>query len=109
MTTGGRTLPWALAEIDRTMAELESVRANLVGARAELDNVYALMRDACKQAARLAVEMEHAHNEREQLRESVAATTLLVEELTGERGELRRRLEQLTTEADDLRARTEPG
>lgn len=98
------TLPAALAELDRALADLASLRAKLVDQRGELDNVYAMMRTACTQAATLATEMEHAHHEREALRDSVASTTELVEELTAERAALRRRVEELTTRADDLRA-----
>ena len=66
----------ALAEIDRTLAELTALRVKLADTRAELDNVYVMMRTACEQSAKMAVEMAHAHSEREQLRDSVEATTL---------------------------------
>ena len=105
MTDGPDSLPRALAELDLALDELRKTREKLAGQRAELDNVYVLMRASCEQAAKLAVEMEHAHNEREQLRESMEATTLLVEELSAERSDLRRRLEQASGEATDLRAR----
>ena len=99
------TLPFALAELDRALAELAELRVKLADSRGELDNVYSLMRSACEQSARLAVEMEHAHAEREQLRESLSSTTELIEELTAERSALRRRVEEMTARADDLRAR----
>lgn len=99
------TLPKALAELDRALAESAALRAKLADVKAELDNVYVMMRVACEQSAKLAVEMEHGHNEREQLRDSVEATTLLIDELTQERADLRRRLEQMVSEAHDLRAR----
>lgn len=105
MSEAPDTLPRALAELDRLAAESAALRSKLAGAKAELDNVYVLMRVACEQAAKMAVEMEHAHNEREQLRESVEATTLLIEELTHDRADLRRRLEHKSGEADLLRAK----
>lgn len=99
------TLPAALVELDRALADLAKVRAELADQRGELDNVYVMMRTACDQAAKLATEMEHAHNEREALRDSLASTTELVEELTAERSELRRRVEELATLRDDWRAK----
>ena len=105
MTSKPTTLPKALAELDTVLVESATLRAKLADTKAELDNVYVLMRVACEQAAKLAVEMEHGHNERDQLRDSLEATTLLVEELTEERADLRRRLEKMAGEANDLRAR----
>lgn len=99
------TLPRALAELDKTIAESAALRAKLADTKAELDNVYVLMRVASEQAAKLAVEMEHAHSEREQLRDSVEATTLLIDELAQERSSLRRRVESMTSEAADLRSK----
>lgn len=103
-TTSPATLPAALAALDTVVAENAALRARIADVRAELDNVYVIMRTACDQAARLALEMEHAYHEREQLRDSLSSTTSLVGELTDERTELRRRCEELSTERDTWRA-----
>lgn len=95
------TLPRALAELDRSLVESAALRVKLANTRTELDNVYAMLGVATAQAADLAVEMAQAHAEREQLRDSVEATTLLVEELTSERTALRRRVEHMAGDAAD--------
>lgn len=98
------TLPLALAEVDRALGEAAVLRAKLASLRGEVDNVYALLRQANTHNAALSIEMAQAHAEREQLRDSVQATTVLVEELMGDRAALRRRVEELANQADDLRA-----
>jgi predicted nucleic acid-binding Zn-ribbon protein len=103
--TDPTTLPAALVELDRALADLARLRVKLADQRGELDNVYVLLRDATAQSAALAIEMAHARAEREQLRDSLESTTELVDELTAERSALRRRVEELTSCADDLRAK----
>ena len=98
------TLPRALAELDRTIGEVASLRRKVSDQRGELDNVYALLRSVSEHNAALAIEMAQAHAEREQLRDSVDDTTLLVEKLSAERAALGRRVEELSGQADDLRA-----
>lgn len=98
------SLPRALSELDRALGEVASLRRKVSDQRGELDNVYVLMRTACEQAAKLATEMAHAHAEREQLRDSLDDTTLLVEKLSAENAALRRRSEEAHDEANDLRA-----
>lgn len=103
-TNPPQTLPAALAALDDMMAANAALRAKIADVKAELDNTYVLMRTACEQAARLAVEMEHSYHEREQLRDSLEATTGLVADLTAERSELRQRCEELTVDRDTWRA-----
>lgn len=86
------TLPRALEELDAAISDLSVLRAKVADMKGELDNVYALMRATTAAHAAMAVELEQAHAERDQLRESVESTTLLVEELTEEREALRRQV-----------------
>ena len=98
------TLPAALSELDRALADLADLRAKVSEQRGELENVYALLRAATANAAALAIELEQAHAEREMLRDSVESTTALVAELSTEKRALARRVEHLTGEAAVLRA-----
>lgn len=63
------TLPLALAEVDRALGEAAALRVKLADLRGEVDNVYALLRQANTHNAALSIEMAQAHAEREQLRD----------------------------------------
>lgn len=97
------TLPAALAALDHTLAASVELRGKLVAYRTECDGLHALLTQANNHNARLAVEFAQAHAEREQLRDSLEATTALVADLTAERSVLRRRCEELSTQRDTWR------